>query len=193
LLRKGDIAGAMACFQKTAPLSPDPLTRWLSLGGDLLQQGDSEEAIICFREAVKIDATLADAYALLGVALVKNGQIKEAIDAWQQALKIKPDQINALRGLAWVLATAPDASLRNGTRAVALAQQAIQLSGGDSPVLMRTLAAAYAETGRFGDAIATARRASELAVTQHNGALSAKLSQEIKLYEANTPMRDAPP
>lgn len=158
----------------------------------MLQQGDLEEAIICYREAIKIDATLADAHALLGVAFVKDGQITEAIAAWQQALKIKPDQINALRGLAWVLATAPDESLRNGTRAVALAQRATELSGGDNPVLMRTLAAAYDETGRFGDAIATAGRALELAVAQHNGAVSAKLSQEIKLYEANTPMRDAP-
>jgi len=192
LLRKGDFDGAMNCFQKTASLNMDPLTRWLDLGSDLLQQGNLEEAIDCFRQAIRIAPGSAEAYTRLGLAFFKNGQTKEAIDSWQQALNIQPDQINARKNLAWVLATTPDASLRNGADAVALAEQANQLSGGDNPIVLRTLAAAYAEAGRFGDAAATARRAFELAVSQRNGGLATKLQEEIKLYEADTPMRDVP-
>jgi Flp pilus assembly protein TadD len=94
--------------------------------------------------------------------------------------------------LAWLLATAPDASLRNGAEARTLAEQASQLSGGDNPVILRTLAAAYAEEGNYGQAVATARRALELPVAQKNDALAASLQKDRQLYQANTPLRDAP-
>jgi hypothetical protein len=92
---------------------------------------------------------------------------------------------------AWMLATASDPSLRNGARAEALATQASQLSGSGSPAILRTLAAAYAEQGSYGPAAATARRALELAARQKQDALAAALQQDIKLYEANKPLRDA--
>jgi tetratricopeptide (TPR) repeat protein len=192
LLRKGDFDGAMACFQKATTLSPDTLERWRDLGGDLLQKGDLEEAIACYRQAIRIDPRSGDAYANLGLAFFQKGESKEAIDSWQQALATKPDLPDVQNNLAWLLATAPDASLRNGAKAVALAEQAKQLTGGLNPMVLHTLAAAYAETGRYGDATATARRALELAVAQKNDDLTAKLPKEMKLYEAGTPMRDVP-
>src|SRR5208282_920082 len=122
----------------------------------------------------------------------KNGQIKEAIDAWEQTLEIQPDLNNIRNNLAWLLATTPDASLRNGAKGVALAEEASKLNGGSDAAVLHTLAAAYAEAGRYGDATATARRALVLAVAQDNSGIAAKLQKEIKLYEANTPMRDPP-
>jgi protein O-mannosyl-transferase len=94
--------------------------------------------------------------------------------------------------LAWELATARDASLRNGARALSLATLANQLSGDGDPMILRTLAAASAETGNFEQAAATARRALELAVAQKNDGLAAMLQNEIQLYQANTPVRDGP-
>jgi tetratricopeptide (TPR) repeat protein len=105
-------------------------------------------------------------------------------------LKIKPDEPSVQNNLAWLLATTPDATLRNGAKAMALAEQANHLSGGGNAFVLHTLAAAYAETGRYGEATATARRALELAVAQKNDDLTAKLAKEIKLYEADRPMRD---
>jgi tetratricopeptide (TPR) repeat protein len=191
LLRKGDFDGAMACFQKTTSMSPDPLTRWYNLGNDLLQKQDLGDAIACYRQAIKINPGYADACANLGVALSQEGEIKEAIGFWQQALQIKPDQPNALNNLAWALATTPEASLRNGTEAIALAKQANQLSGGGNPMMLRTLAAAYAEAGSYGLAAVTARRALDLAIEQKNDALAAALQKEIKLFEAGTPVRES--
>jgi len=124
--------------------------------------------------------------------LFQKGQTKEAMDSWQQALEIKPDQLYVLNNLAWVMATTPDAALRNGAKAVALAAQANQLSGGGNPAILRTLAAAYAEEGSYGLASATARRGLALAAEQKNEALAATLQKEIKLYEAGAPVREAP-
>jgi tetratricopeptide (TPR) repeat protein len=191
LLRKGDFDGAMACFEKITALSPDPVERWFSLGDDFLQHGELEEAIACFRQTLKIRPRFADASANLGLALFQKGEMKEAIAAWQQALEINPAHLYAQNNLAWLLATASDASLRDGAKAVALAEQANQLTGGANPVILHTLAAAYAEAGRYGEASATARRALELAGRQKNDKLGGTLQKEIKLYEAGSPARDA--
>ncbi len=193
LLRKGDFDGAVACFQKTTAMSLDPLATWLNLGGDFVQRGDWEEVKVCYRQAIKINARCADAYANLGLAFFQEGEGKEAMNSWQQALEIKPDQANVQNNLAWLLATTPDRSLRDGAKAVALAEEAKKLTEGSNAAVLHTLAVAYAETGRYEEAAATARRALELATAQKNGDLTTKLPAEIKLYKAKTPMRDGPP
>jgi Flp pilus assembly protein TadD len=86
-----------------------------------------------------------------------------------------------------VLATCPQASLRNGNKAVELAQRANQLTGGGNPTILHTLAAAYAEAGRFPEAVETARRALQLAETQSNIALADAIRSELKLYQAGIP------
>ena len=192
LLRKGDFDTAMSCLQESSALSPDSLTRWRNLGQVLLKNQDCEEAIVCFRQALEIAPHSAEVLADLGMALAQAGDTAEAIDGWQRALEIKPDQANVQNNLAWLLATTPGAALRDGAKAVALAEQARQLSGGGNPLVLRTLAAAYAEAGRYDDAVAMARSALELATEQKSADLTAELPKEIKLYEANTPMRDTP-
>jgi superkiller protein 3 len=192
LLLKGDFDGAMACLEETNQMSADPLARWRKLGNDFLEKEDWEPAIVCYRQALKINPRSAEACADLGMAFYKKGATREAIDSWQQALEIDPGQLNVQNNLAWLLATAPDPSLRDGTKAVALATQASQLSGGGNPVILHTLAVAYAAAGNYRLAADTARRALELAAGQKQDALAATLQKEIKLYEANTPMQDAP-
>jgi hypothetical protein len=89
-----------------------------------------------------------------------------------------------------LLATTPDASLRNGSKAITLAAQANEMSGGGNPTILHTLAAAYAEAGSYNLAATTARRGLELALEQKNYTLAATLQNEIKLYEADSPVRD---
>jgi tetratricopeptide (TPR) repeat protein len=193
LLQKGDVDEAMAHLDKTATVGQDPFEKWYNFGNQFLQEPDWQCAIACYRQAIKIAPRSADAYANLGVAFLKKGETREAIDAWQQALEMKPDQLYVLNNLAWLLATTPDASLRDGAKAVALAAQANQLSGGGNPAILRTLAAAYAEEGSYSMAAVTARRGLELATGQKDDALTATLQKEIQLYEAGKPAREAPP
>jgi tetratricopeptide (TPR) repeat protein len=190
-LRKGDFDAALACFQKTTALSADPLARWSGLANDFLQKKDFDEAIVCSRQALKINPRSAGTWASLGLAYFQKGQAKEAIESWQQALELEPDQLYVLNNLAWCLATTPDPFLRDGGKAVALAKQADQLSGGANPVVLHTLAAAEAETGGYPLAAATARRALELAAAQKNNVLAATLQKEIALYEAGQAVRDS--
>jgi tetratricopeptide (TPR) repeat protein len=191
-LRKGNFDGAMACLEETNHTSADPLSNWRILGDGLLQKQELEEAILCYRQAIKINPRSADVFNSLGVALVQTGETTEAMESWQKALEINPGHVAAQKNLAWLLATTPDPFVRDGKKAVALAAQASQSSGGGNPAVLRILAAAYAEEGSFELAAATARRALELAAGQKQDALAATLQKEIKLYQGNTPLRIAP-
>ena len=84
-----------------------------------------------------------------------------------------------------------DPSVRNGTKAVELAEQTDQLSDEKNPVMAATLAAAYAEAGRFPEAIMTAHRAVQLATSQNNAALAAAFGAQLKLYQSGSAFRDA--
>jgi tetratricopeptide (TPR) repeat protein len=113
----------------------------------------------------------------------------EAIDHYEKAIAAPLPSLFALNDLAWILSTCSDASFRNGPRGVELAQQAVQFSGGKNPSFLRTLAAAYAETGRFNDAIETVSRALQLAKEQHDTALADELQQDVDLYHMKFPLR----
>jgi tetratricopeptide (TPR) repeat protein len=113
------------------------------------------------------------------------------VESWQKSLEINPNQPQVRNNLASVLATASDASLRNGPKAVLLAEQASQAAGGADPRFLCTLAAAYAEAGRYDAALATAHKALNQAQAQKDDKLARALQAEIKLYEAGQPMREA--
>jgi Flp pilus assembly protein TadD len=129
----------------------------------------------------------------LGVLLIQTGDVRGGISQWETSLEIDPSDGNALNNLAWVLATFPQDQVRNGKRAVELAAKATALPGGESPLVLRTLAAAYAEAGEFSQAVSTAQRAIDLATAQKNPSLATTLRHELDLYQANTPYREAPP
>ena len=107
-------------------------------------------------------------------------------------MQSQPKDPLAAQKLAWLRATCPVASLRNGKEALAIAQQANRFCGGKRPEILDTLAAAYAEVGWFPEALATARRALELALQQHDPALADALRERIALYDAGRPYRQTP-
>jgi tetratricopeptide (TPR) repeat protein len=89
-----------------------------------------------------------------------------------------------------LLATASDATLRNGAKAVALAEHANRKTGGADPIILHTLAAAYAESGHYDRALETARKALNQSKAQKDGKLADSLQQEIKLFESRLPIRE---
>jgi hypothetical protein len=106
-------------------------------------------------------------------------------------LRIDPEHVPVLRQTAWVLATSPDASLRDGAQAVALAERAARLAGAEQPAILDTLAAAYAEAGRFSEAVQAATRSLELARKQDNPGMVGAMEARLVLYRAGTPFRDS--
>jgi tetratricopeptide (TPR) repeat protein len=193
LLQKGRVDEAIAHFRTALSVRPDYAPAHNNLGMALFQLGRVDEAIAQYRSALEANSTAADTHNNLGAALVQKGQFAEGVAHYQKALELRPDYPGACNNLAWVLATAPQPSVRDGVRAVQLARQANQLTGGGNLVVLRTLAAAYAEAGRFPEAIETANRALELATAQGNSAWADTLQKEIKLYQAASPLRDPLP
>jgi tetratricopeptide (TPR) repeat protein len=108
---------------------------------------------------------------------------------YQKVIELQPQFIPAQINLASMLATWPEPSIRNGDKAVALAEQANQVSQNKDPLILRTLAAAYAETGRFPEAESTAKRALALALVKSEKALANEIQAEIRLYQTNSPCR----
>ncbi|MGA2787509.1 MAG: tetratricopeptide repeat protein [Verrucomicrobiota bacterium] len=190
---QGRIEEAGAQFQMALAINPDFAEAHNNLGVVLAQQGREEEAIAQFQQALAIKPDYAEAHYNLGNAFYGQGYMAEVIDQFQKALASKPDYLQAQNNLALVLATCPRASLRNGIEAVRLAERANQLAGGNNPAVLCTLAAAYAETGRFQKAIATAQRALQLAETQSSTALVGALQSQLKLYEAGLPFHETEP
>ncbi len=97
--------------------------------------------------------------------------------------------MKANNGLAWLLATSSDARIRDGTRAVSLAERANRLTGGSNPLMLRTLAAAQAEAGRFDAALQAAQQALERAESQSNEPLARALREDVVSYKAGRPLR----
>jgi tetratricopeptide (TPR) repeat protein len=187
LVRKGSVDEAIVHYQKALQITPDLAETHNNLGNALVQKGNVDEAIIHYQKALQINPDYAAAHFNLGTAFFQKGSVDEAIFHYQKALEIKPDYLEAQSSLAWVLATAPQASRRDGKKAVALAERANQHTGGENPAVLHTLAAAYAEAGRFSDAQRSAQKAMELARAAGQPDLVEQLNVELKLYEAERP------
>jgi protein O-mannosyl-transferase len=190
LLQKGRIDEAIGHYQKAMMLHPDHFLARYSLGHALLEKGELDGAIQLCRSALLLRPSDADCQTTLAIALEEKGYPAEAIQHYQKALEVAPRSISTLTNLAWLLATSQDASLRNGPKAVELAKQADRLVGGTNTLVLRTLAAAYAESGEFANAIRTARSAMQLARMYGEDVLTTDLDQQIALYQLGMPYRD---
>jgi Flp pilus assembly protein TadD len=160
------------------------------LGDILLNQGKAEEAARHFSTALQSRPDYPEAHYQLGIILAGRKQTAEAILHLREAVRLKPDWLEALNNLAWLLATQPDDKLRNGAEAVRLATRAVELTRTNNPGALDTLGAAYAEVGRFSDAVQTAEEAAWKARASGQIDLSVQLTERMKLYQAQRPFRE---
>ncbi len=189
-LRKGNLDEAISLLQAAVDLRPENSPAHENLAKALLQKGQVADALVHYRKLLELQPDNIEVHNIVGTVLIQQGRIREGVEEWQKVLVIQPDNGNALSNLAWVFATSPDDSLRDGAQAVQLAEQAARISGGRIPIIFRTLAAAYAESNRFSEAIQTAQRGIELANSQGNSGLATELQGNIALYQAGRPLRD---
>jgi tetratricopeptide (TPR) repeat protein len=190
VFQKGRTDEAIAHYQKAMMLHPDHFLARYSLGHALLEKGELDRAIQVCRSALLLRPSDVDCHTTLAIALEEKGDPAEAIQHYQKALELAPRSIPTLTNLAWLLATSRDATFRNGLKAVELAKQADRLVGGTNTLVLRTLAAAYAENGEFANAIRTAQSAMQLARMHGEDSLTTDLVQQIALYRLGMPYRD---
>jgi tetratricopeptide (TPR) repeat protein len=173
----------------TIAVTKDNYFAHASLADLLMRRGRVKEAIEHSEEALHIHPADADAQNNLGLAMLQTGDTKRAVTHLEKALQIDPGHMNAEVNLAWILATAPDASMRDGNKSVSLAEDVARRAGHVNAIVLRTLAGAYAETGRFSEAIETAEQAISIAKATGNDALAADLERNIAAYRLNQPIR----
>jgi tetratricopeptide (TPR) repeat protein len=125
----------------------------------------------------------------LGLSLRATGRGREALPHLREAARLVPTSPAVTSSVAWILATDADAALRDGAAAVALAEHLCRLSGAENPLALDVLAAAQAEAGRFGDAVATQARAVALATSSQARSLP-DLQARLRLYESRKPYRE---
>jgi tetratricopeptide (TPR) repeat protein len=184
---KGKREEEVARFEAAVQLEPNFLPARMSLGNALVQQGKPTLAIPQFQKVLELRPGDAGAHLNLGLCFSQTGKMGEAKSEYEKAFQIAPGDPGIRNNLAWLLATCPVVSLRDGSRALELAQQANVMTGGGKPLIVRTLAAAMAETGRFPEAVDAAQRASSLAEAQAIPDLARQIQLELNLYRAGKP------
>src|SRR6185503_3813649 len=157
-----------------------------NLANALLKSGKAEEAIVFYRRGLELRPDDGDVRTNFANALAQEGNTSEAIAQYRLALINQPDNPTALSNVAWLLATSSEESLRDGKQAVALAEHLNRITG-DEPIVLRILAAAYAEAGDFPNARSVGVRALQLAESAGARTLTASLEKEIALYQSGFP------
>jgi Flp pilus assembly protein TadD len=181
----GDFAGAELQFRAAAEGDPRDSVALFNLGLTRARLGKWEEAETALVAALRWSPTNADAWRTLGLARDARGLRGGARAAYEETLALRPSDVGAANNLAWILATAPESELRDGTRAVALLES---YARSDDPTTLDTLAAAYAETGRYAEAIATAERALARMPPEATAARR-ETSARLEEYRAGRPHR----
>jgi len=189
LLRSGRVAEAIVQLQKAVELDPTYVPALSNLGSALLQTGQVDESLAHLQRALEIDPGYKAAHFNMANTLLQMGRTEEAVLQLQRVLEIDSADTEAQKNMAWVLATCPNPRFRDGPRAVELAERASK-AGSNNPVVGATLAAAYAEVGRFSDAVATAEVALQQATNSGNLQMADVIRSHLEFYRAQQPFRD---
>jgi len=160
------------------------------LGVALVDQNRTEEAAAQFREAARLQPTNALAHYHLALIHQERKEMRAAVEQFRLALQAQPDWPESLNNLAWILAAHPDASLRNGAEAVTLAERACRLTNYKEPLLVGTLAAAYAEAGRFADAVRSGEQAHSLALAAGQKEIAQRNQELLEIYRRGHPYHE---
>jgi tetratricopeptide (TPR) repeat protein len=188
----GNSDEAITYFRKATEINSDFFEALYNLGLELVKRNQLDAAIDAWLNAVRIRPDFAAGHENLGYALYLQGKFADSLTHLRFALENEADRVSVLNLAASLLATCPDASIRNGTEAIALANRAQQLTNGHDAAILDTLSAAYAEAGSFAQAIDTEQQAIALAAQQGKLPLANTLKAHLTRYKSNTPLREPP-
>lgn len=190
LMRQGRFDEAELTLRQAIAADPDTSSAHDNLALIVFRKGDAAEAIRLWQRAIDLDPLSIEAHSNLAGALLMSGRHAEAVSYLQVAVKIDGTRSQVLSNLAWVLATCPDDSVRRGGEAVDLAKRAVELTKSADPIALDVLGAAYAEAGRFTEAIASVQKAIELVKDHPDQQFLADLASRLKLYRTGKPFRE---
>ena len=176
-------------FQAALEIRPNNAEAHAFYGSALAARGKMPEAVKQLREAVRLRPDV-ETRLQLAAMLRAGGDIRESVEQTRLALSTKPDMPEAMSNLAWLLATASDDSVRDGAEAIRLAEEACRLTDFKQARMVGALAAAYAEAGRFSDAVSTAQRAIELARAAGDTQFAGINEQLLRLYQTGKPYHE---
>lgn len=190
LLEQGRPAEALAHFSDALRLNQSYVTAWFDAGNALMTLGEIEEATQRYATALALRPQYPEAHYSLGLAWMSRGRFPEAVREYSAAISQRPDYVEALSSLAWLRATNADPQIRSASEAVRLAGKANDISGGKEADVLDTLAAAYAESGRFEEAAMTAEQAMRLAEDKSQSQLAQFIKKRLALYKGKQPYHE---
>ena len=188
----GQFDSAITHFQKALDVRPDYAEAHYNLGVVLAGRGQIDEAIAHFQKALEVRPDFAQSRRNLSVVLSAREEILKSLAQRREAIRLQPNNAVLLNDTAWMLATNPNPSVRNGAEAAELAQRALKLAGDNEPVILGTLAAAYAEAGRFPEAVRTGEQAVRLAAARGDRVLVQQIRTCLEFYTSGKPYRQMP-
>ncbi len=189
LVAQGKLDQAISSYRQALRVRPNDADALFNLGAALKSQGRLDEAIWHYRQALRLKPEDAKAYNSLGGLLAVTGRLDEALEHFRKTVRLKPDWPVPLNGMARILATHPDAKVRDPSQAIKLAEHAAELTSYRNATVLDTLAAAYAAAGRFDDAVTTAQNALDLALDAA-GPQAPDIRKRLELYKQRKPYRE---
>jgi tetratricopeptide (TPR) repeat protein len=186
-LEKGYLVDAGRQYAAAVQQDPGDASARQGLGMALARQGKTAEAVEQFTTQLRLRPD-ARAHYHLALAYVILGKADLAAEHYQEAIRLNPDWPEPLNDLAWMRATHPMPALRNGAEAVRLAERACELTSHKEARFLGTLDAAYAEAGRFADAINQAEKVRAL-VSASEPEVASAAEERLKLYKEGKPFR----
>lgn len=186
----GRLDEAVNQFAEAVRIDPASSEAQFEYGHSLLLQGQFQRARDELSKAVQMEPDNASAQFFLGVACLESHSVEDGLKHLKEAARLRPNWAEPLNAQARVLATSEDEKVRNGPEAVRLAEEAANLTSRRQPAILFTLSAAYAEAGRFDDAVAAANEAATLAQSSGQTSLAIQIGQALELYRSHQPFRD---
>ena len=163
---------------------------WFDVGVLEAKRGRDSVAVEAFARSAKLDPDAIPTRLQWQQALARLGRPLEAVAQLDEAIRLAPDDAGLLLQSAWLRATSEDPRLRDGALAVLQAERARTIEKTPDALIEATLGAAYAEAGRWADAVGAAERAVQLARAQESHSEVALFEQQLALYRSHRPLRE---
>jgi len=190
LAEKGKDQEAVSHFLEVLRIHPEDQGIHYNIGKVYVLQGEWDKAEDHLTKLLKADPRHARGHYQLGLVLERKRKPDQALDCYKKALELEPEFVPVLNQIAWLRATDPDPGIRNAPEAIRMAEHACQLTQNSDPVILDTLAAAYAEAGKFQDALHYAEKALEIAVSTKQESLARDIRKRKELFGKNLPFRE---